>query len=106
MNPTAARPHDVRIGATISHALNGRRIHPATLRAINAVLRAVAPLEDVEALVAREDAVILGESVHWGSQPRALRHARNAQLEADNAQPREAGGVGVTTSTRACSDQT
>jgi transcriptional regulator with XRE-family HTH domain len=46
--------------ATISHALNGRRIHPATLRAINTVLRAVPPLDNVEALVTREEAVILG----------------------------------------------
>jgi transcriptional regulator with XRE-family HTH domain len=41
--------------ATISHAMNGRRIRPATLRAINAVLRATPPLEDVEALLARDD---------------------------------------------------
>jgi hypothetical protein len=37
--------------ATISHAVNGRRIHPATLRAINGVLRSVPPLDDVEALI-------------------------------------------------------
>ncbi|TMC12897.1 MAG: hypothetical protein E6J41_02060 [Chloroflexi bacterium] len=53
--------------ATVSHALNGRRIHPNTLRAINAVLRAVAPLSDVEALVAR-DRVVIGPGIQWGSR--------------------------------------
>jgi hypothetical protein len=37
--------------ATISHAVNGRRVHPTTLRAIHAVLRAVPPLDDIEALI-------------------------------------------------------
>ena len=55
--------------ATISHTINGRRIHPATLRAISAVLHSVPPLEDVEALVARDEGVILGHGVHWGSRP-------------------------------------
>ena len=51
--------------ATMSHALNGRRIHPATLRAINDVLRSVPPLEDVEALVVRDNGVVVGDDVHW-----------------------------------------
>ncbi len=55
--------------ATISHTINGRRIHPATLRAINAVLHSVPPLEDVEALVARDDGVIVGNGVRWGNRP-------------------------------------
>ncbi len=46
--------------ATISHAMNGRRIRPATLRAINAVLRATPPLEDVEALLAGDERTSLG----------------------------------------------
>jgi hypothetical protein len=41
--------------ATISHALNDRRVHPATLVAINAVLRAIPPLHGVEDLVALDD---------------------------------------------------
>lgn len=36
--------------ATISHALNGRRIHPAKLRAIALVLHDVEPLPGVQAL--------------------------------------------------------
>jgi hypothetical protein len=52
--------------ATISHALNGRRIHPTTLRAINAVLRSVPPLSDVESFVAR-DGVVIAPGVPWGS---------------------------------------
>ncbi len=55
--------------ATISHTINGRRIHPATLRAISAVLHSVPPLEDVEALVARDDRVTLGDGVRWASRP-------------------------------------
>ncbi len=51
--------------ATISHTINGRRIHPGTLRAINAALHSVPPLEDVEALVARDDGMILGDNVQW-----------------------------------------
>ncbi len=50
--------------ATISHALNGRRIRPATLRRINAVLRGVRPLNSVKALVHREHAIVVG--VRWG----------------------------------------
>lgn len=36
--------------ATISHALNGRRIHPAKFRAIALVLHDVEPLPGVDAL--------------------------------------------------------
>ena len=54
--------------ATISHALNGRRIHPATLRAINTVLRAVPPLEKVESLVTCEEAAMLGSDEQWSSR--------------------------------------
>jgi len=47
-----ARARDHRIAeATISHALNGRRIHPAKLRAIAAVLQEVEPLPGIEGLV-------------------------------------------------------
>jgi len=42
--------------ATISHALNGWRIHPAKLRAIAAVLQEVDPLPGVESLVRAEPA--------------------------------------------------
>ncbi len=65
--------------ATISHALNGRRIHPTTLRAINAVLRAVPPLRDVESFVAR-DGVVIARSIRWGS-PVMSRHG--AREESD-----------------------
>ena len=47
--------------ATISHAMNGRRIRPATLRTINSVLRATPPLEDVEALIAGDESAAVGE---------------------------------------------
>jgi hypothetical protein len=53
--------------ATISHALNGRRIHPTTLRAINAVLRDVSLLSDVEGFVAREG-VVIAPDIRWGSR--------------------------------------
>jgi hypothetical protein len=48
-----ARGHRVS-EATISHALNGWRIHPAKLRAIAAVLHDVDPLPGVEGLVLAE----------------------------------------------------
>jgi transcriptional regulator with XRE-family HTH domain len=48
-----ARGHRVA-EATISHALNGRRIHPAKLRAIAAVLHDVEPLPGVEGLLQTE----------------------------------------------------
>lgn len=40
--------------ATISHALNGRRIHPAKLRAIAGALLQLEPLPGAEALVEDE----------------------------------------------------
>jgi hypothetical protein len=40
--------------ATISHALNGHRIHPAKLRAIAAVLQDIQPLPGVDALLRPE----------------------------------------------------
>ena len=42
--------------ATISHALHGRRIHPAKLRAIASILHDVQPLPGVESLVLAEPA--------------------------------------------------
>ncbi len=41
-------------------------IDPATLRAIGGVLRSMPALEEVDVLVTREDARILGSGVRWG----------------------------------------
>jgi transcriptional regulator with XRE-family HTH domain len=43
--------------ATISHALNGRRIHPSKLRAIAAVLNEAEPLPGVAGLLDTENGV-------------------------------------------------
>ncbi len=50
-----ARARGTRVSeATISHALNGRRIHPAKLHAIAGVLHDVEPLPGVDRLVQAE----------------------------------------------------
>ncbi len=47
-----AKQHGHRVSeATISHAVNGYRIHPAKLRAIAAVLHEMEPLPGVEVLL-------------------------------------------------------
>ena len=53
--------------ATISHALNGHRIHPATLRAIDSALRSMPPVDDAAALVAREDAEPRDRPAVWNA---------------------------------------
>ena len=44
--------------ATISHALNGRRIHPTKLRAISAALHRIPPLPGVDALLMVDDSAL------------------------------------------------
>jgi hypothetical protein len=52
-----ARQRGQRVSeATISHAVNGYRIHPAKLRAIAAVLHEMDPLPGVEVLLQAETA--------------------------------------------------
>lgn len=46
-----------RSAATVSQALNGHRIHPATLSAIARVLNDVEPLPGLESLIERDDTV-------------------------------------------------
>jgi hypothetical protein len=64
-----AKAHGHRVAeATISHALNGWRIHPAKLRAIAAVLQQVDPLPGVDGLVQADPP---GEPDREGARPRA-----------------------------------
>jgi hypothetical protein len=55
-----ARGHRVA-EATISHALNGWRIHPAKLRAIAVVLQEIEPLPGVDGLVLADPPAADGE---------------------------------------------